>query len=49
MQTEPQIEMDANEFREFGRASIDFIADYLENIRDRYVREKKLKLWIKFI
>lgn len=27
--------MDANEFREFGRASIDFIAEYLENIRDR--------------
>lgn len=28
--------MDVNEFREFGRASIDFVADYLENIRDRY-------------
>jgi len=27
-------EMDAKEFREFGRAALDFIADYLENIRD---------------
>lgn len=27
--------MNADEFREFGRATIDFIADYLENIRDR--------------
>ena len=25
------------EFREFGRAMIDFVADYLENIRDRPV------------
>ncbi len=25
------------EFREFGRAMIDFVADYLENIRDRRV------------
>lgn len=29
--------MDAKEFREFGRAAVDFIADYLENIRDRSV------------
>lgn len=29
--------MDAKEFREFGRAAVDFIADYLENIRDRLV------------
>lgn len=28
--------MDAQEFREFGRAAIDFVADYLENIRDRW-------------
>lgn len=27
--------MDVNEFREFGRAAIDFLADYFENIRDR--------------
>ncbi|XP_033173456.1 3,4-dihydroxyphenylacetaldehyde synthase isoform X1 [Drosophila mauritiana] len=26
--------MDAKEFREFGKAAIDYIADYLENIRD---------------
>lgn len=32
--------MNADEFREFGRATIDFIADYLENIRDRYVNSK---------
>lgn len=30
--------MDINEFREFGRAAIDFLADYLENIRDRLKR-----------
>ncbi|GAB0095471.1 3,4-dihydroxyphenylacetaldehyde synthase [Sergentomyia squamirostris] len=29
--------MNANEFREFGRAAVDFMADYLENIRDREV------------
>ncbi|XP_055544576.1 3,4-dihydroxyphenylacetaldehyde synthase [Wyeomyia smithii] len=29
--------MDINEFREFGRAAIDFVADYLENIRERDV------------
>lgn len=29
--------MDAKEFREFGRAAVDFVADYLENIRDRFV------------
>ncbi|XP_055381922.1 3,4-dihydroxyphenylacetaldehyde synthase 2-like [Condylostylus longicornis] len=29
--------MDPNEFREFGKATVDFIADYLENIRDRDV------------
>ncbi|XP_037817203.1 3,4-dihydroxyphenylacetaldehyde synthase 2 [Lucilia sericata] len=26
--------MDANTFREFGKAAVDFIADYMENIRD---------------
>ncbi|XP_030376795.1 3,4-dihydroxyphenylacetaldehyde synthase 2 isoform X1 [Scaptodrosophila lebanonensis] len=26
--------MDAKEFREFGKAAVDFVADYLENIRD---------------
>lgn len=28
--------MDVNEFREFGKAAIDWVADYLENVRDRY-------------
>ena len=26
-----------SEFREFGKAMIDYVADYLENIRDRSV------------
>lgn len=30
-------EMDANEFRRAGRQMIDFVADYLENIRSRPV------------
>ncbi|XP_033249336.1 3,4-dihydroxyphenylacetaldehyde synthase 2 isoform X1 [Drosophila miranda] len=29
--------MDAKEFREFGKAAVDFVADYLENIRDHEV------------
>lgn len=29
--------MDAEEFRKFGYAAVDFVADYLENIRERYV------------
>lgn len=29
--------MDAEEFRKFGYAAIDFVADYLENIRERLV------------
>uniref|UniRef100_A0A8D8IYX0 Alpha-methyldopa hypersensitive protein n=1 Tax=Culex pipiens TaxID=7175 RepID=A0A8D8IYX0_CULPI len=29
--------MDVNEFREFGKAAIDWVADYLENVRDREV------------
>lgn len=29
--------MDADEFRKFGYAAIDFVADYLENIRERFV------------
>ena len=27
----------ASEFREFGKAMVDFVADYLENIRERPV------------
>lgn len=34
--------MDVNEFREFGRAAIDFVADYLENIRDRCANNKSI-------
>ncbi|XP_034237668.1 aromatic-L-amino-acid decarboxylase-like [Thrips palmi] len=30
-------EMSPDEFREFGRAAVDFIADYIENIRERPV------------
>lgn len=29
--------MDAEQFREFGKAAVDYIADYYETIRDRYV------------
>lgn len=29
--------MDAQDFREFGRAAVDFVADYLENVQDRWV------------
>lgn len=28
-------EMEANQFKEFGKAMIDYTAEYLENIRDR--------------
>lgn len=29
--------MDAKDFRDFGKAAVDFLADYTENIRDRNV------------
>lgn len=29
--------MDINEFREFGHAAIEFLVEYLETIRDRFV------------
>ncbi|KAJ9576935.1 hypothetical protein L9F63_006501 [Diploptera punctata] len=29
--------MDAKEFREFGKAAVDYVADYLESLRDRAV------------
>lgn len=32
--------MDINEFKEFGHAAIDFLADYFENVRDRLVNKK---------
>lgn len=31
--------MDAQEFREFGYAAVDFVADYLENVRERLVEK----------
>ena len=32
--------MDDQEFREFGKAMVDYIADYNENLRDRSVLPK---------
>ena len=32
--------MDAEEFRKYGRKMVDYIADYLENIRERDVVHK---------
>lgn len=29
--------MDTQQFREFGKAAVDYIADYFDNIRNRYV------------
>jgi hypothetical protein len=29
--------MDVTEFRKFAKAAVDYVADYLENIRDRLV------------
>lgn len=31
--------MDSNEFRKFGKAAVDYIADYFDNIRNRLVLE----------
>lgn len=36
--------MDAEEFRKFGYAAIDFVADYLENIRERYELNKVISV-----
>lgn len=33
--------MNAKEFREFGYAAVDFIADYMENVHERCVRDYK--------
>lgn len=30
-----QIDMEAPEFRDFAKSMVDYIAEYLENIRDR--------------
>lgn len=29
--------MNAKEFREFGYAAVDFVADYMENVHDRFI------------
>lgn len=39
-----KITMDAEEFRKFGYAAVDFVADYLENIRDRFVFYQQVSL-----
>lgn len=31
--------MEAKEFKEFGKEMIDYVANYLENIRERYVNK----------
>lgn len=28
--------MDSEQFKEFGKAAVDYLADYYDNIRDRY-------------
>lgn len=38
MRKAPQ--MDAQEFREFGYAAIDFVAEYLESLRERWVLKR---------
>lgn len=37
----PKFIMDAEEFRKFGYAAVDFVADYLENVHDRFVFDWK--------
>lgn len=34
-----QIDMEAPEFKDFAKSMVDYIADYLENVRDRWVSE----------
>lgn len=34
-QNQPQIDMEAPEFKDFAKEMVDYIASYLENIRDR--------------
>lgn len=29
--------MNAQEFREFGYAAVDFVADYMENVHERFI------------
>lgn len=41
--------MDADEFRAFGKEAVDFVAEYLENVRERWVSNDSLKLQLKLI
>lgn len=34
---ERKINMNAKEFREFGYAAVDFIAEYMENVHERFI------------
>lgn len=34
--------MDSEQFKEFGKAAVDYLADYYDNIRDRYAYLIKL-------
>lgn len=36
------VEMEAKQFSEFAKTMVDYINDYLENIRDRYVRNTNI-------
>lgn len=38
--------MNAKEFREFGYAAIDFIADYMENVHERFLCISSVPLWL---
>lgn len=40
-----QIGMEAPEFKDFAKEMVDYIAEYLENIRDRWVLIKMNKNW----
>lgn len=46
----PQIDMEAPEFKDFAKEMVDYIANYLENIRDRWVDSVKLSvmLWVNY-
>lgn len=41
--------MNAKEFREFGYAAVDFIADYMENVHERLIHLfcVRVCMWIK--
>lgn len=38
--------MDAEQFREFGYAAVDFIADYMENVHKKFVSRNKVAILI---